>query len=105
KLNDIHQLFNSMDPSPFHEKDLDGDAEEFMESWAHEFPPNEPLSLVVHLSQFPREGDPKSMIEQAVHHYFAYKARLNKQEFSRLMRQGRTSLLIGGVFLTGCLLA
>src|SRR5258705_272078 len=32
------QLFNTMDPSPFHEKDLDSDAEEFILSWAQEFP-------------------------------------------------------------------
>ncbi len=30
KLRDVHQLFNSMDPSPFIEKDLDDDAEEFI---------------------------------------------------------------------------
>ena len=31
-LKSIDQLFNSMDPSPFHEKDLDRDAEEFIMS-------------------------------------------------------------------------
>jgi hypothetical protein len=34
----IEQLFNSMDPSPFQERDLDDDAEEFIVSWAQEFP-------------------------------------------------------------------
>ena len=34
KLRDVHQLFNSMDPSPFIEKDLDDDAEEFIVGWA-----------------------------------------------------------------------
>ena len=29
-LKDIDQLFNTIDPSPFHEKDLDHDAEEFI---------------------------------------------------------------------------
>jgi hypothetical protein len=29
-LRDVNQLFNSMDPSPFIEKDLDDDAEEFI---------------------------------------------------------------------------
>jgi len=33
KLRDTNQLFNSMDPSPFIEKDLDDDAEEFIVSW------------------------------------------------------------------------
>jgi hypothetical protein len=39
KLRDMNQLFNSMDPSPFIEKDLDDDAEEFIVSWAQEFSP------------------------------------------------------------------
>jgi hypothetical protein len=30
KLRDVQQLFNSMDSSPFIEKDLDEDAEEFI---------------------------------------------------------------------------
>src|SRR5438309_11067022 len=34
KLHDLAQLFNSMDPSPFIEKDLDAGAEEFIVSWA-----------------------------------------------------------------------
>ncbi|HKM82407.1 MAG TPA: hypothetical protein VJY15_15780, partial [Candidatus Acidoferrum sp.] len=42
KLRDMNQLFNSMDPSPFIEKDLDDDAEEFIVSWAQEFPHNAP---------------------------------------------------------------
>ena len=41
----IDQLFNSMDPSPFHEKDLDRNAEEFSMSWAQEFPRGEPVAL------------------------------------------------------------
>lgn len=38
KVAEIHQLFNSMDPSPFHERDLDHDAEQFILSWAQECP-------------------------------------------------------------------
>jgi hypothetical protein len=36
-LENLEQFFNSMDPSPFHEKDLDDNAEEFIISWAEEF--------------------------------------------------------------------
>jgi hypothetical protein len=32
-----------MDPSPFHEKDLDDDAAEFILSWAQEFHRHEPV--------------------------------------------------------------
>jgi hypothetical protein len=51
KLRDTNQLFNSMDPSPFIEKDLDDDAEEFIVSWAQEFPPNAPIKLRLFLSK------------------------------------------------------
>ena len=105
KLRDLGQLFNTMDPSPFHEKDLDADAEEFIVSWVREFPQDEDVVLVVHLSQFPAQDDPHAVIEGALHHYFEYRARLNQLEFRRLMKDGRKSLLIGLGFLVTCLSA
>ena len=84
-----------MDPSPFIEKDLDDKAEAFIVSWAQEFPANEQIRLRVHLEQWPTEGDPKELIRQAVHNHFAHLAELNRLEFKALMKQGRTSLLIG----------
>ncbi len=103
KLREINQLFNTMDPSPFHEKDLDRDAEEFIVSWAREFPLDEPVTLVVHLDVLPPEQEPQPMIERAVHHYFAYRVELNRLEFRHLMQDGRRSLLTGLVFLAACL--
>ena len=96
------QLFNSMDPSPFHEKDLDHDAEEFIVSWAQEFPRHDPVSLVVHVNQAHEETS--EMVTKAVHHYFDYRAKLNRLELHHLLQQGRTSLLIGLAFLGVCLL-
>lgn len=103
-LRDVSQLFNSMDPSPFHEKDLDHDAEEFIISWAQEFHRDDQVELIVYLQEFPADKEPKRLVEQAVHHYFAYRARLNQMEFKRLMKQGRMSLLVGTPFLAFCLL-
>jgi hypothetical protein len=103
KLQEFEQLFNTIDPSPFHEKDLDHDLEEFIESWAKEYPLHEPLRLVVHLEKRPPDADPQAIIERAVHNYFAYKTALNQREFTQLMREGRLSLLIGLLFLTACL--
>ncbi|MGD1082482.1 MAG: hypothetical protein ABR881_29545, partial [Candidatus Sulfotelmatobacter sp.] len=91
KLRDTNQLFNSMDPSPFIDKDLDDDAEEFIVSWAQEFPPNAPIKLRIHLEQWPAE-DPKELIKTAVHNHFAHRAKITDLEFKRLLRQGRTSL-------------
>ena len=103
-LRDVDQLFNTMDPSPFHEKDLDHDAEEFILSWAQEFHRHEPVDLIVHLEKLPEGRDAKKIIEEAVHHYFTYRARINKLEFKQLMKQGRISLLVGVSFLMVCLI-
>lgn len=102
KLRDIHQLFNSMDPSPFNDKDLDSDAEEFIVSWSREYAPTEPLTLRIDLENWPAE-DPTMLIQNAVHHYFGDRAKFSDLEFRRMMRQGRLSLLIGLVFLGACL--
>jgi hypothetical protein len=100
----IEQLFNSMDPSPFHERDLDDDAEEFIVGWAREFPRRDPVSLVVHVNQLPAHGNAEHLLETAVHNYFAYRAKLNRLEFRYLLKQGRTSLIIGLTFLAVCMI-
>jgi hypothetical protein len=98
----MSQLFNSMDPSPFIEKDLDDDAEEFIVGWAQEFPPDAPIRLSVYLEQWPAD-DPRELIRTAVHNYFAHRATITDMEFKRLLKQGRTSLFIGLVILFMCL--
>ncbi len=103
-LRDVGQLFNTMDPSPFHEKDLDHDAEEFIMGWAEEFHRHEPMDLVVHLEKLPGGHDDQHVVEQAVHHYFGYRERMNQLEFKRLMKRGRASLLVGLTFLGLCLI-
>lgn len=103
KLHDVSQLFNSMDPSPFHEKDLDHDAEEFIVSWAQEYPADAPVTLRVYLAQWPAD-DPREPVRQSIHHYFAYRGKLTRLEFRRLMEQGRKSMVIGLAFLAVCYL-
>jgi len=104
KLRDIAQLFNSLDPSPFNEKDLDHDAEEFIVSWARELSQHKELRLLLHLVNAP--GPPPAVVSicDSVRHYFAYRASINQLEFRQLLKQGRTILLIGICFLGACLL-
>ncbi|HEY1170733.1 MAG TPA: hypothetical protein VGH19_05125 [Verrucomicrobiae bacterium] len=103
-LKELSQLFNSMDPSPFQEKDLDQDAEEFILSWAQEFPSKEPIELVIHLDKAPEMPEATKHTMDSIHHYFAYRAKLNWMEFKRLMKTGRISLIIGLLFLGVCLM-
>lgn len=105
RLHEVAQLFNSMDPTPFHHKDLDPDAEEFIESWAMEFPPGGRYQITIHLEQLPPEGDPTALVTEALHNYFEYKAGLMRRELRQLLQQGRISLMIGIAFLALCLLS
>ena len=93
-----------MDPSPFHERDLDDDAEEFIVGWAREFPRRDPVSLVVHVNQLSAHGNTQQLVETAVHNYFAYRAKLNRFELRYLLKQGRDSLIIGLAFLAACVI-
>jgi len=103
KLMELNQLFNSMDPSPFLERDLDQDAEEFIVSWAQEHPKQHELKLVVHLAKQPANvADAQKLVADSVAHYFEYRADMTLHEFRRLMREGRASFLIGLLFLGLC---
>jgi hypothetical protein len=97
-VREVGQLFNSMDPSPFKERDLDRDADDYIVSWAREYPLDAPVALRVHLQQWPA-ADPTALIADAVHHYYAYRASLADLEFRRIMKEGRLTLGIGLVFL------
>ena len=105
RLREIGQLFNSMDPTPFHHRDIDPEAEKFIESWAQEFPPGSRFVLVIHLEKKPAQGDAAALLTEAVHNYFIYEAQMADRELKRLLRLGRTSLLVGLGFLSLCTLA
>jgi hypothetical protein len=102
-LRGVEQFFNTIDPSRFHEKDLDHDLEEFIVSWATEYPLNEPIRLVVHLQMILPDTDTHAVIERAVHNYFAYKTDLNHREFrkpapGRSYQSGHRLVVPGVVF-------
>ncbi len=73
KLNSIQQLFNSLDPSPFHEKDLDADAEDYIVGAAREFATHAPLKLVLHLPADHAAQAETAGLAEAIHNYFAYR--------------------------------
>ena len=99
RLREIAQLFNSLDPSPFLERDLDAKAEEFIESWAAEIPKHRELALVIHVATPATTMD----VPAAVRAYFCHRAEHKQREFGQLMRRGRLSLVVGLFFLAGCL--
>jgi hypothetical protein len=103
RLPDIASLFNSLEDSPFIERNLDSDAEMFILSRVRLLPAGLDPELVIQLSNPSGIGQLEG-VEQAVRRYFANRAELKHLEFVQLMRRGRLSLGVGVVFLAICLL-
>ncbi len=104
RISDLRQLFNSLDPSPFHEKDLDRDAEEYIVGWADEFPPGAALELVIHLPADQVEIAKKRDLRRAVSNYFSHRAEESRRRMRFQLREGRSALTIGLAFLVVCML-
>jgi hypothetical protein len=99
KVGELKQLFNSIDPSPFREKDLDPAAEEFILEWAREAARRKPLALLIHVDRQPESSQDVAETREAVHEYFRARARVTRLRLRQLFRNGRISLAIGIVAL------
>jgi hypothetical protein len=101
-LSDTRQLFNSMDPAPFSERDLDPKAVAYIVDWAQEAPTGVPLAMLVHLGH--ESADDAQTLSEAVHEYFRRRAVATRRQLRKLFRIGRISLVIGLAFLASALL-
>jgi len=100
RVNRLSQLFDSMDPSPFHEKALDAAAHRYILECALEHNPDESLRLVVHL---PRSAASEAEgVVQAIHRHFRLEAAQARRVLRRRMRAGRFSLAAGIALLATC---
>jgi hypothetical protein len=95
RIDDIFQLFHTLDPFPFRERDLDKDAEEFIVSWARELPADEPFRIVVHLPEAQASIPETYEIAAAITGYFGYRARITMLDLKELFRVGWRALAIG----------
>ena len=99
---DIHvgvsdQLFNSIDPAPFRDRDLDPAVVDYVVEWAEELPGDAALAIAV---QIDRGGvDDTALIQAAFKENFRLLAATKRRYVSRMFRDGRISLVIGLTFV------
>jgi len=103
-LGRLGQLFNSLDPSPFHERDLDQDAEEYIIGSAEEIARQHPLSLVIHLPADQLPTSDTADLGEAIHNYFTYREAAERRRLRLLFRDGRIALVTGLAFPFCCVL-
>lgn len=101
-LNRLMQLFNSLDPSPFHERDLDQDAEDYIIGSAEEISHHHPLALVIHLPADQVSEPGAISLADTIHNFFAYREAHERRRLRLLFKDGRIALAIGLAFLFCC---
>ncbi len=100
RVHEVGQLFNSLDPSPFPERDLDDDAEAYLVGWAREVDARGPFRILVHLPAVEADTAGQRELGAAIGHYFAYRAGMLERDLSDLFRTGWRSLAIGVAVLS-----
>ena len=103
-LRNVMQLFNSLDPSPFHEKELDPDAEEYIFNAVVDQPKKVPVKMAIYLPEESITDTTRESIILGIHNHFIYKSSVSDRELRRLFERGRMVLLIAMGFLFGSLL-
>ncbi len=105
KLQEIMQIYDSLDPSPFYQKVLDRNAEEYITEAVMDFPSHTALKLVVYLPQKELQKEAAQVLGEAIHNHFAYKLNQAERELREKFRGGRMALVIGLIFLFVTLVA
>jgi hypothetical protein len=103
-LRTLTQLFDSLDPSPFHERDLDGNAEEYIVESVQEQAVRGEIALVLYIDQPAGLPDEGRMVGEAIRVHFARRAQLLRRDLRQLLRRGWISLGIGLGFLAAVFL-
>ncbi len=104
ELKSLMQIFNSFDPAPFHEKELDANAEIYIYNSVAEFPLKKPLELMIHLPPSEIDKETEKTLKKAIKNHFSYRSLLTDIELRRVLQRGRRNMAIGVVFLFLCLL-
>jgi hypothetical protein len=98
-LRRLEQLFDSLDHSPFREKDLDRNAEEYIVDSIKELPARVPCEVDIYLDEPIEDATEKNAIADAIHIHFSRRAQVSQLNLRQLLRRGSISLAIGLSFL------
>jgi hypothetical protein len=95
---ELRVLFNPLDHARLPDRDLDPKVEEFIVSWARASRRDAHLALQVHVDRS-IGSDEVPTVRAAVHEFFQQRSLSSRRRLNQLFRVGRTSLLIGVIFL------
>jgi len=103
RVREVGQLFHSLDPLPFRERDLDTDVEDYVIGWARELPADQSIRIIIRLPQTEIDRQPAAQTAEAIRNYFAERAEAVTRDLRELFRMGRVALLISMAVLGVCI--
>ena len=99
RLREVNQLFDAMDPAPFHERELNRNAEEYFVDSVKELPSGVLREIVLYIDHS-QLVDGGADIGAAIRVHFSRRSTLLQRNLRRLLQRGFVSLIIGLSFLT-----
>lgn len=105
RLSNPLQLFNTLDPSPFRERELARDAEQYIVDQVEDLPRIAPVEIVIYLASAGPSDLTGPDLASAVTQHFRARAQEKMRELRALLRTGRRSLMVGFVILAICFAA
>ena len=104
RLDRMSRLYNSLDPAPFHEKELDAAADDYIVGSAEDLG-GRAMRLVIMLPRSELARPEASHIAESIRNHFALRERVEHRRLRAEWKRGRLSLVIGLGFLVVCLFA
>ena len=105
RVDDLAQLFHTLDPFPFRERDLDREVEDYIVGWARELAANQPIRIVIDFPDTEAQTKTARELSEAFSRYFSDRAGAVQRDLNELFRVGRRSLAIGVAILIACLMS
>jgi hypothetical protein len=102
-LRTSRQLFDSRDPAPFRERDLDPEAMEYLLDALEELPAKAPLKLVFHFAEAPEAGMDAEGISASVKAHLEHEETQARRRLGRFLRQAQLATVLAVLVLVGCL--
>jgi hypothetical protein len=105
RLHTVRQLFQSLDPAPFHDKDLDPDAVAYIVGRARDLPRDAAFELAIELPSAEAQSEEVRGLETAIRAYFEWREEMAWRDLRLRLAEGRQALFMGLMFLAACTLA